>query len=655
MIEHEMSRPLELDEVDLTNGFWCERQRLAKEKMIPYQWRILNDEIEGAPKSHAVDNLRIAAGRKTGTFYGRVFQDSDVAKWLEAVAYAVHRKPDPDLERIADEVIELIGEAQQEDGYLHTYTSLVEPDMRWTNLRDNHELYCAGHMIEAAVAYFEATGKTKFLEIVERLVDHIDNEFGPEPTKRQGYPGHQEIELALIRLYRVTNQEKYLRLAQYFLDQRGQEPPYFVEEAKKRPKDNPYLRKNKERHGLPYSQSHKPIRMQTEAIGHAVRAMYMYTAMAELALETGEDALQDVLERLWDDVIRSKLYITGGIGSSEGNGEAITFAYDLPNDRAYAETCATIGLVFWAHKMLLLTSDSKYSDVMELALYNGFLSGVSLDGTKYFYVNPLEVWPEACAVRTDLAHVKSERQAWFDTACCPTNVARLLTSFGRYIYSHSQDTLYIHLYTPSKAVVQLNSHEIELTQETGYPWKEDVELSIGKGGEFTLALRVPGWCRQPTVWLNDEELNCESLVEKGYVKISRFWSVNDRVRLHLPMPVEIVKSNPQLRYCAGKAALQRGPIVYCFEEVDNGENLSALIISKDSAFRAEYADDVLGGVVVLKGKAIREEASNENHLYYRDNHQQKVVEVTAVPYFTWCNREPGEMLVWMRFAEPCNG
>lgn len=360
-----------------------------------------------------------------------VFQDSDVAKWLEAVAYLLEEKRDSELEALADDVIELLGRAQQPDGYLNTYYTVKEPGKRWTNLRDNHELYCAGHLIEAAVAYFQATGKRRFLDIMCKYADYIGTVFGRGEGQIPGYDGHQEIELALLKLYEATGNENYLKLSQYFIDQRGQQPHYFDQEKEARGETGAFWYDG----GYRYHQAHIPVREQKQAVGHAVRALYMYTAMAGLAAKTGDESLKQACQTLWENVTKRQMYITGGVGSS-AFGESFTFDFDLPNDTVYAETCAAIVLVFWARRMLELEMDGKYVDVMERALYNGTISGMDLDGKRFFYVNPLEVWPKACE-RHDKRHVKPVRQKWFSCACCPPNLARLIASIGHYIYSQT--------------------------------------------------------------------------------------------------------------------------------------------------------------------------------------------------------------------------
>ncbi len=643
------AKPISLAAVRLNDRLWQNRFRLIKDQVVPYQWDALNDRIPGVPPSHSIENFRIAAGESTGEFFGRVFQDSDVAKWLEAVSYVLAAEPDPELEKIADEVIDLIAKAQQDDGYLNTYFTVAEPDRRWTNLRDWHELYCAGHMMEAAVAYYEATGKRKLLEVMCRFADHIDRTFGHKPDQMRGYPGHPEIELALVRLYNATGNERYLELSKYFIDERGQEPHWYeIEQEKRGAGPRPYLPDL----GPAYSQAHLPIREQQTAEGHAVRALYLFSGVTDVATETNDNELLDVCKRLWENVTHQRMYITGAVGSDH-YGERFSLDYDLPNDRAYTETCASIALVFWAHRMLHTDIDAEYADVLERALYNGVLSGISLDGKSFFYVNPLEVWPEACKVRDDLRHVKTVRQGWFSCACCPPNVARLIASLGQYMYSHSADTAYIHLYAANEANLDLGGRKLRLAQETDYPWQETVSVTVqpDQAGEFTIALRIPGWCKKTHLAVNGKPADLASITAKGYAYVSRMWEPGDEIQLTLAMPIQRIRANPQVRENAGRVALQRGPIVYCLEEVDNGANLSSMILPPSAELTAQWQPELLSGVMVIKGKAQRiDESTWENTLYcpVEVPPGTRTVEITAIPYSTWCNRLPGEMLVWIR-------
>ncbi|MFD1848597.1 glycoside hydrolase family 127 protein [Oceanobacillus bengalensis] len=630
--------------VQMKDRFWNKYMEVVRKEVIPYQWNALNDRLPDTEPSHAIENLKIAAGEARGEFYGMVFQDSDVAKWLEAVAFSLENHPDQALEETADELIDLLGRAQQEDGYLNTYYTIKAPEQRWTNVRDNHELYCAGHLIEAAVAYYQVTGKRKFLDIMCNYTDYIDTVFGNEEGKIRGYPGHQEIELALVKLFDVTGNERYLELSKYFIDQRGQNPHYFDMEREKRGDTNPFFY----HHGYEYHQAHEPVRDQEKAVGHSVRAIYMYAAMADLALKTNDDSLRKACERLWDNLTKKQMYITAGVGSSEF-GEAFSFDYDLPNDTAYTETCASIALVFWAKRMLDLETNSKYADVMERALYNGTISGMDLDGKKFFYVNPLEVWPKACT-RHDKRHVKPVRQPWFTCACCPPNLARLISSIGHYMYSKDDNQLFVHLYAGNQTDVELNGQMVNIIQTTEYPWDEKVTLSINPetADSFTIALRIPGWCKQPELWVNGERIHVGIVSKDGYAYIQRTWEKGDHIELLFPMPVRRMKSHPSVRVNAGKVALQRGPVVYCLEEVDNGKNLSNIYLPKASRFDVTFDKDLLEGVVTIKGDAVRIDPNAwEDNLYASNDDEQILVEIKAIPYYAWCNRSPGEMLVWI--------
>ncbi|WP_338044359.1 glycoside hydrolase family 127 protein [Paenibacillus pinistramenti] len=409
--------------IHIQDEFWSEYVRLVREVMVPYQWEALNDNVEGAEPSHAIANFRIAGGLEQGEFYGMVFQDSDVAKWLEAVAYLLETRPDPQLEEVADSVIDIVVKAQREDGYINTYFTLKEPGHEWTNLAECHELYCAGHMIEAATAYYRATGKRKLLDAVCRFADYMDKVFGTEPGKLHGYDGHQEIELALVKLFQATGEEKYLQLSRYFLDQRGAKPHFFEEEWENRGRTVHFPQLSMAHDHL-YNQSHLPVREQHQAEGHAVRLVYMCTAMADIAAETGDIEMLAACDRLWNSIVNRRMYITGGIGSME-QGESFTADYDLPGDLAYAETCASVGLIFFARRMRKLRRSSTYADIIERALYNTVISGMSLDGTKFFYVNPLEVYPDVIGKNKNYDHVKPERQGWF--TCLPAPAVRRMS------------------------------------------------------------------------------------------------------------------------------------------------------------------------------------------------------------------------------------
>ncbi len=633
--------------VIVNDGFFGKYIELIKKVALPYQWDVLNDRINNAEPSHAVRNFKIAAGLLKGDFYGVVFQDTDVFKWLEAVAYILMAGPDAELENKADEVINIIEKAQQGDGYLNTYFTIKEPDKRWTNIRDGHELYCAGHMIEASVAYFEATGKRKFLDVACRFADYIDTVFGEGPDKKRGYPGHPGIELALVRLYKATGEKKYLYLSKYFIDERGKTPNYFELEVEADREDKNEIWKKL---GLRYYQAHLPVRSQTTAEGHSVRAIYLYSGMADIAIETGDKSLIESCKKLWRNIITKKMYITGGIGSTSF-GESFTFNYDLPNDTIYSETCASVGLIFFAHRMLQIDPNSNYSDIMEKVLYNSAISGISLDGKKFFYVNPLEVWPEASEKIKIREHVKITRQSWLRCACCPTNIARLLASIGKYIYSISEDEIYTHLYIDSETELDLSGSKVKIKQETKYPWSERINISvyIDKEKEFSLLLRIPGWCDNAKIFINNEEINLCDIKVKGYARLKRIWKNGDVVEVVLPMVVQRVRAHPGVRADIGKVAIQRGPIVYCLEEVDNGPNLHEIMLPVKSELNADFDKNLLGGVMVVSVQAERYNSKwTDDELYkFEEESEYRPVTVKFIPYYAWANREPGEMVVWI--------
>jgi len=646
VVNEDKHNPVSLQNIRLNDGFWSRRAEIIAREVIPYQWDALNDNIPGAEPSHAIENFQIAAGEVTGKFHGMVFQDSDVAKWIEAASYSLTTYPNTKIEAQIDWVVELMGRAQQPDGYLNTYFTVAKPDERWTDFSFGHELYCAGHLIEAAVAYYNSTGKKKFLRIMCRYADYIDGAIGAQDGKMQVYCGHEEIEMALMRLFQATGEERYLRLSHYFVDERGKQPCFLKNEP-----TFGHTFKTKW-FDLAYHQAHAPVRAQTMAEGHSVRAMYLYCAMADLAKETNDESLSAALEKLWDNTTQRRMYITGGLGS-QGHGERFTIDYDLPNDRAYAETCATIGLIFWAQRMLLLSPDHHYGDVMERALYNGALSGISMDGKKYFYVNPLEVIPEVVESRYDHEHIQVKRQEWFGCACCPPNIARLIASLGQYIYSQTSSTIYTHLYISSEGKFQMNGQPVVIQQQTDYPWKGEVtfSLKIVDCQHITIALRIPGWCQKQQIRVNGHIL-ADVRIDKGYAMITRQWMDGDQISLTLDMPIEFIYAHPKVREVAGKVAIERGPLVYCLEEVDNGCNLGGITLSSEGKLEAEFCEDLWGGVVVIKGEARRSDDDEwGTKLYSSTKFPSKAMTMQAVPYYLWGNRQPGgEMTVWIRNA-----
>lgn len=636
--------------IQIQDPFWSEYIRLVREVMVPYQWETLNDRVEGIEPSHAIRNFKIAANLESGDFYGMVFQDSDVAKWLEAAAYLLETHSDPALEEIADGVIDIIVKAQREDGYINTYFMLKEPGREWSNLAECHELYCAGHMIEAGVAYYRATGKRELLEVVSRFADYIDTVFGQESGKLHGYDGHQEIELALIKLYHATENGKYLELSRYFLEQRGTQPHYFEQEWEKRG-GTVHFPQLSIAHDHRYSQSHLPVREQTTAEGHAVRLVYMCTAMADIAAETGDAGMLSACKNLWDNIVNKRMYITGGIGSME-QGESFTADYDLPGDLAYAETCASVGLIFFARRMLRLDRNSKYADVMERALYNTVISGISLDGTKFFYVNPLEVYPEVLGKNKNYNHVKAERQGWFTCACCPPNAARLLASLGEYIYTVSDDTVYVELYIGGTTEVVVAGNTVRMEQHSDYVSEGHVRfvMTPETSGEFTLALRMPNWCEEAEVTIGSQSRTFYDGGMDGYIRLTREWHRGDTVELSFSMPVKRMSSHPLVRQTFSKVALQRGPFVYCMEEADNGKRLYQLRLKDECEFSLGENKEFPVGVKTISvvGQRLKPEHEWNDELYHGNSRWiLEDAELKFIPYFTWANRGVGEMSVWI--------
>lgn len=656
----------------IDGGFWKKYQDLVRSEVVPYQWKALNDEIKGAPKSHSIENFRIAAGLAKGEYDGMVFQDSDLYKWLEAAGgllanASLDGNPDPaadkELESHVREAVDLIAEAQQPDGYLNTYFIVKEPNRRWKNLQEAHELYCAGHLIEAGVAVHRATRDPKILDVVRGIADLIDSRFGPEKEKTQGYPGHEEIELALVQLHRLTGERRYLDLARYFVDERGKAPLFFEKERKSSDYFSVFgIRK------ADYSQSHIPVREQSEAVGHAVRAVYLYTAMADIVLESGDAGLRDACRKLWNSITRRRMYVTGGIGSAE-NGEAFTTDYDLPNDTAYSETCAAIGLFRFSHRMLLIDNHAKYADEMERVLHNAIISGLAQDGHSYFYVNPLEVVPSVCDANPTYAHVKYRRQPWYGCSCCPPNIARTLAALGEYVYHTDGGTLFADLFHSGTIACKVNGSSVEFRQQTDYPWVGDVEFEYTSDtpADIELAVRIPGWCREYTITVNGKSSDPGSTVREGYERIRRSWSSGDRVKLSMSMPVERVYANAQVRADWGKVAVLRGPVVYCLEEQDNKADLHTLELSPSAELRPEKDHSFFGGTVVIRaaapssgeaGNGVTARAAEAGSdcteddcepLYCRSGgalvRQQSL---TFIPYFMWANRDTGEMRVWVR-------
>lgn len=617
-------RPVGFTQVDISDSFWKPRIDTAVNITIPY-------DFEKCEETGRIDNFAKAGGLMDGPHKGIFFDDSDVFKVVEGAAYALQIAPDAKLEAYLDALIEKFAAAQESDGYLYTARTIDPANApepcgreRWSNLRVNHELYNVGHMYEAAVAHYEATGKRNFLDIAIKNADLIDSVFGADSLRDA--PGHQEIEIGLVRLFRVTGDARYLRLARFFLDERGQA-------------------NGREIYG-PYCQDHAPATRQSEAVGHAVRAGYMYAGMTDIAALMGDADYAAAVKALWDNVVGKKLALTGGIGARH-EGEAFGENYELPNLTAYNETCAAQANILWNQRMFLLTGEAKYIDVLERSLYNGFLSGVGMDGRSFYYVNPL-----SCDGRYRFNREASlARQPWYDCSCCPTNVVRLLPSLSGYVYASREDALYVNLYMAGRASMTVGKADVSIRQTTNYPWDGNIalDLTVAQPADFTLRLRIPAFAQgQPlasdlyryveesaetsAVTVKGEEVPLQ--IRDGYAELRRSWQGTTRIELRLPLPIRRVVAHAAVSDLAGAVALERGPLVYALEEVDNGSGLLEYTLPDAGQLRAEHEPDLLGGVTVIRGEAV-------------DGRGQSAP-FKAVPYYAWGHRDVGEMTVWLR-------
>ena len=630
-------RSVPFTDVQIHDSFWSPRQEINRTVSIPLNFAMLE-------KSGNFKNLELAAAKATEGFTGPVFMDSDVHKALEAASYSLATHPDPALDALLDGIIAKLAAAQQVDGYLNSYYTVKEPGRRWTNLRDNHELYCAGHMIEAAVAHFRATGKRNFLEVATKLADHIDATFGP--NKRMGYCGHPEVELSLIKLWQATGEKRYFNLARFFIESRGSK--FFATEHHT-PLDQ---------YDGTYWQDDVPICDHRNIKGHAVRAAYLLSGATDVAAETRDPALLNMIHRVWRNTTERNMYLTGGIGPSASN-EGFTHDYDLPNLTAYQETCASVALAQWNHRLALLHGDARFADVVERSLYNGVLAGVSLDGKRFFYVNPLE------------SQGNHHRSPWFGCACCPPNVARTLASLGGYAYASSDDALWVNLYIQGSARAKVGGQSLTLNVETDYPWDGKVVLKpeLEHPARFELRLRVPGWCRGAAVSVNGQGIT-EPKKERGYIVLEREWKNGDMVELNLPMPVERVAAHPNVIADAGQLAIQRGPLVYCLEACDQADELASLHLppgaelkaskDKDAAGRGRGGEGVRGqdsgarldAGPVPAGRAIRAGSDQSNSLLRLGQPEGRANEGLAPRYsaFPGCRRarDPGQSVLVVR-------
>lgn len=640
--------------VSITDPFWTTYTKLIRKEMIPYQWDVLHDKADisiekerddnGIPseKSNAIENLKIAAGQKEGNHYGWLFQDSDVYKWLESAGNSYLLHPDENLLEMMSEVAVLIEEAQDEDGYLSTYYQIERPDLKFKRLFESHELYCAGHLIEAAVAHYKATGSKKLIDVSQKLVSCIQQHFGVEEGKIKGADGHQEIELALIKLYEVTGKEEYVELSSWFLKIRGEDPDFYLEQLVENKKEG-LSTGNLPHIDLKYLQAHKPVLEQDEAVGHAVRLVYMAAAMAEVAAIKNDEKLFSTARKIWDNIIKKRLYIAGGIGSTV-RGEAFTFDYDLPNDTMYCETCASIGLLYFAKAMMKNQIDSEYAEIMEKTLYNTIISGVALDGKHFFYVNPLEVDPKASTHDPGKSHVKPVRPSWFGCACCPPNVARTLTSLSQYISDVYEDKLYIQLYQDFEGTFRLEEQSLSVSMITELPYNGKSKVSFaGIEHPITVCLRYPSWSSGYNMVNAGEHVR----EEDGYLEVTI--DSDKTIEIDFELPVIEWHAHPSVKDNFNKVALQRGPFVYCLEEEDNGSDLHLMSLT-DKPLAVEVNDPVLSHYVGLKGKGERQLIANtwQKQLYQSDvTPVTEEMDLSFIPYYLWANRSIGEMRVWV--------
>ena len=588
--------PVGFADVTIDDAFWSPRLQSHKDVTLG----VCIDQIEN--QTGRIRNFENAA-RGKGAHSGIFFDDSDVYKALEGMAYSLQNHPDPALEAKCDEWIDKFAAAQQPDGYINTFYTLTGLENRWDNM-DKHEMYCAGHMIEAGVAYYNVTGKRKLLDVCIRMADHMMTVFGP--GQRHWVPGHEEIELALVKLYRTTGERKYLDFAGWLLEERGHG-------------HGSYGAKSDRKWPAHYYQDEVPVRDQTDISGHAVRSMYLFCGMADVAACTGDQGYIEALHRLWDDVVLRNMYITGGIGQSSHN-EGFTEDYSLPNLTAYCETCASVGMVLWNWRMNQFTGDGKYIDVLERSLYNGALAGISLEGDRFFYVNPLESLGD------------HHRKAWYGCACCPSQICRFLPSIGNYIYGAADNGIWVNLYIGSAATMKVGRKSLTIKQETAYPWKGSTALTLGLRAPLQTAvrLRIPSWCGGWRIAVNGEKV--APPVEQGYAVLTRRWKDGDRITLDLDMPSQLVAADPRTREDEGCRAVQRGPLVYCLEEADNPEDFDGLRLTEDAQFVEMFEPELLRGVVSLTATA------GDRTLKF-------------IPYYAWDNREAGKMKVWVPLSQ----
>lgn len=609
-----MIQPIPIQNVRWTGGFWAQRVETNRKTTLPALFKQLE-------KAGNIRNLELAAAGKKEGYSGPLYMDSDLYKAMEASAYALIHHPKDPLRKQLDSIITTLAKAQMPDGYLNSFYQVSQPGKRWTNLRDAHEIYCGGHMVEAAVAYYEATGETSFLEIARRWSDHIDSMFGDGAGKRIGYCGHPEAEIAFMKLYHATKEKRYLELARHMVEKRGSK--IFASE-----------------HGVQlehydgtYWQDNVPIRHHTTAVGHAVRFAYLIAGALDLAMETQDHNLLEAARLMWHNTVNKRAYITGGIGNSAHN-EGFTADYDLPNLSAYQETCASIALFLWSHRLTMMTGEGQFADAMELALYNGILSGINLRGDLFFYVNPLA------------SRGEHHRREWYACACCPPNIGRLIASLNQYVAGVSEQAVWIHHYGSCVIEAQVAGALARWTMESDYPWREKVLLRVESDlpRAYELRLRAPGWCPKPSVKVNGSAVR--ALLERGYLVIKREWRDGDQVELTLPMPVTKREARPEVAADQGRIALQRGPMVYCLEERDQRAPLERIRLPLNAKLEPKWEPHLLGGVVTLSGEG-RVSAEWKGDALYRNAEPLRPTPVKAIPYYAWDNRQACPMEVWI--------
>lgn len=637
-----------LNGITITDALFSHYVSIVSGKLIPYQWRVLNDCEPQAEKSYCVANFRVAAGDIPGKHEGMVFSDTDAYKWIETLAYCLERGEGCSFESHAEELIDLIGRAQEPDGYLNTYFSVNCPDKKWTNFAEGHELYTAGHLIEAAVAYFRATGRSHLLEIASRFADLICDKFSVGCELGDACPGHQEIELALVKLADCTGRRKYAELARHFLEVRGNDSDFLRWNLQRQGRDRIFS-EFADYDGL-YAQSHLPPVQQETAEGHAVRAMYMYSAMADIAREFDDGRMVESCVRLWKNLTKKRMYITGGIGSS-GYLERFTTDYDLPNDRMYCESCASVGLMMYGQRMAALTGEAFYYDAVERALCNTVIAGIAAEGNRYFYVNPLEVWPENCLPGTSMAHVKPVRQPWFACACCPANIARTLASVGQYIYAQNATSIFVNQLISSNLHTEIGNSSVSLKLTADLLTLGRLSLTVRSdlASPFTVRLRIPPWLEDPVFFHDSREIS--PVREKGYALLEITDPGESTFEIRCRVTPRWIAANRNVRADAGKVSLMFGPFVYCLEEADNGSGLPFFYVDPAEATALDKpADNLPGELPMISFRAKRLDSGVGDELYGAPSFTFSEKELKAIPYALWCNRTPGEMQVWLNAA-----